>query len=66
MLCNLRLRFFSINYALFYIQSDCNKQYYIDGHTIKFGYDPFCGSDYENDIICALRTNNIELSFNVD
>lgn len=47
-------------------QSDCNKQYYIDGNTIKFGYDPFCGSDYENDITYALRTNNIELSFNVD
>ena len=46
--------------------SDCNKQYYIDGNDIKFGYDPFCGSDYENDISYALRTNNIELSFNVD
>jgi len=46
-------------------QSDCNKQYYLDGNTIKFGYDPFCGSDYENDISYALRTNNIELSFNV-
>lgn len=45
-------------------QSDCNKQYYIDGNDIKFGYDPLCGSDYENHISFALRTNLLQLSFN--
>uniref|UniRef100_A0A6C0BUG8 Uncharacterized protein n=1 Tax=viral metagenome TaxID=1070528 RepID=A0A6C0BUG8_9ZZZZ len=45
-------------------QSDCNKQYYSDGNIIKFGYDPFCGSYYENDISFALRTNLLQLSFN--
>lgn len=43
--------------------SDCNKQYYLDGNQIKFGYDPMCGSDYENEIMYALRTNLLELSF---
>jgi len=47
--------------------SNCNYEYFIDTRIpsfLQFYYDPLCGSDYEDKIRLALRTNHLKLTFN--